>query len=235
MIVALYSGGVDSYCMSLLTNPDTLLHVRMGGRYGEEEFLRLKTPRGMEDRLQVADMRQLGQYELSDSKVIPGRNAILALVASNYGERIQMASVDSSTGNDKDPEFAERMDAVFEYIYAPQRWCPDGRMVRLELPVYAMTKTELVGECLRRGHDGADIAARTFSCYEPVRTGACGKCPPCGRKWAAFTVWGIDVGFDGRNAIRHYVQEIKDGPSAFRSEQFCRDTMDAWEGRVRKL
>ena len=232
-VVALYSGGVDSYCMSLLTKPDVLLYCRMGGRYGEQEYRRLKKPPGFTGRLEVADLRQLGNYELQDSKVIPGRNAILALVAANYGDRIQMGSVDSSTGHDKDLEFVSRLNNLTEYLFAAQRWLPGGRNVKVELPVYRLTKAALVGECLTRGFDGKRMVKDTFSCYEPFRGRACGKCPPCGRKWAAFTVWGIDVGFDGRAAIRHYVQEIEEGPPAWRSEDFCRDILDAWNGYTR--
>src|SRR5271168_3821110 len=107
--VALYSGGVDSYCMSLLCDPSVLLYVRMAGGYGELEYARLQTPPGWEGRLKEVDLRALGDFELADSKVIPARNAILALVAANYGDTILMGSVDSSTGNDKDPEFATRL------------------------------------------------------------------------------------------------------------------------------
>jgi 7-cyano-7-deazaguanine synthase in queuosine biosynthesis len=231
----LYSGGVDSYCCALLTQPEVLLYAKMAGRYGTAEFARLKIPPGMEDRFVSIDLRQLGEWELSNSKVIPGRNAMLALAGANYADEIQMASVDSSTGNDKDPEFVGRLNHMFEYIFAPQRWLPNGRHVRMTLPVYHLTKAELVGECLRQGYDGQEISDRTFSCYEPHRNKECGQCAPCGRKWAAFTVWGIDVGFDGRNAIRHYVEEIKDGPPPYRSTRFCLDILDAWNGEVRML
>jgi 7-cyano-7-deazaguanine synthase in queuosine biosynthesis len=233
--VALYSGGVDSYGMAVLCGSDVLLYCKIAGRYGDAEFRRLQTPPGWENRLQVADLRQLGAYELPDSKVIPGRNAILALVAANYGDVIQMGSVDSSTGNDKDRRFTMRFNLLCDYMFAPQRWLPEGRHVRLTLPIYHMTKASLVGECLRRGVDGQEMAERTFSCYEPVGDRPCGKCPPCGRKWAAFTVWGIDVGFDGREAIRHYIDEITPKRPAHRSVQFCVDMLDAWNGHVRPL
>lgn len=253
--VALYSGGVDSYCMAVLLNPDVLLYVQMGGAYGAAEAANLHVPPGMETRISIVPF-DLGSYELPDSKVIPGRNAILAVLASNYGDRIQMGSVDSSTGHDKDLIFAARLNDLFRWMYQPARWLTAGRNVQLELPVYHLTKTELVGQVLAAGHDGQLLAQRTFSCYNPVaepvfdtapavggdyvmlrstRFVPCGKCPPCGRKWMAFSVYGIDVGFDGHEAIKHYWEEVTQGVGPQRSAQFGRDVVDAWKGRRRDL
>ncbi len=67
--VALYSGGVDSYCMSCICDPDVLLNVMMGGRYGALERARLRTPPGMEGRLVAIDMPALGTWELPGSMV----------------------------------------------------------------------------------------------------------------------------------------------------------------------
>jgi 7-cyano-7-deazaguanine synthase in queuosine biosynthesis len=232
--VALYSGGVDSYCMSCICDPDVLLNVMMGGRYGESERRHLRTPPGQEDRLVEVDMPALGGWELPGSMVIPGRNAMLALAGANYGNLILMASVDSSTGNDKDPEFCERMNHLFDHIFAPQRWLPTGCAVRLDVPVYHLTKTELVGAAVATGHPAQEIADNTFSCYQPDRDRACGVCPPCGRKWAALSVFGADVGFDGREAIRPYLEELAHGNPAGRSEKFQQDMIDAWNG-VRRV
>ncbi len=232
--VALYSGGVDSYCMSCICDPDVLLNVMMGGRYGALERARLRTPPGMEGRLVAIDMPALGTWELPGSMVIPGRNAMLALAGANYGDVILMASVDSSTGNDKDPEFCNRMNNLFDHIFAPQRWLAYGRAVRLDVPVYHLTKTELVGAAIASGHPAQEIADNTFSCYQPVGDGPCGVCAPCGRKWAALSVYGADVGFDGREAIRPYLEELAQGNPAGRSERFQRDIIDAWNG-VRRV
>jgi hypothetical protein len=221
--------------MSCLCDPDILLYVLMGGRYGDLELSELRTPPGMEDRLTVVPMPTIGMWELPGSLVIPGRNAMLALAACNYGEVILMASVDSSTGNDKDPEFCARMNHLFEHMFAPQRWLPCGKVVALDVPVFHLTKTELVGVTIAHGHPAQEIADNTFSCYQPVRHKVCGRCPPCGRKWAALSVYGADVGYDGRDAIRHYVEEIKHGNPAQRSERFINDTLDAWNGRRREV
>lgn len=233
--VALYSGGVDSYCMAYLCEPEILLHVLMAGRYGLQERTALETPPGMEPRLECVDLSDLGLFELANSKVIPGRNAALALVASNYSDEILMGSVDSSTGHDKDEGFAARMNGLFDWMYQPARWLPEGRKVRLRLPLYGLTKTQLVGQVLARGHDGQELADRTFSCYEPSGVHPCGRCPPCGRKWMAFSVYGIEVGYRGRMAIEHYYREWRSGRGFQRSAQFTQDMLDAWNGTPRPL
>lgn len=237
--MALYSGGVDSYCMSYLCKPDELLYVHMGGAYGTAEWQNLTTPAGLPGvPLRTVTFHALGMFEQRDSKVIPGRNAMLCLLAANYGDRILMGSVDSSTGKDKDPGFASQMTELLAYINQPQRWLPNGRDVSVHLPVYHLTKTQLVGMCLAAGHDADELARNTFSCYQPQNHSgdgkwrACGVCPPCGRKWMAFTVYGVDVGFDGREAIRTYYEEWRELRSrkVGRSEQFISDMLHAWHG-----
>lgn len=237
--VALYSGGVDSYCMAYLCKPDELLYVHLGGAYGNAEWGNLSMPAGLAGvHLRHLRLPSIGMFEQRDTKVIPGRNAMLCLLAANFGDRILMGSVDSSTGKDKDQGFAGRMTELLGYMYQPQRWLPEGRDVCVQLPVYHLTKTQLVGMVLAAGHDGADLAAATFSCYAPKLDGenggwkACGQCPPCGRKWMAFTVYGVDVGFDGREAIRMYYDEWRDLRSrkVGRSEQFISDMLHAWHG-----
>lgn len=233
--VALYSGGVDSYCMTHLYQPDLLLHVHMGGRYGAAESQHLVPPPGYgTDRLRTVNAPSIGRFEDPGHKVIPGRNAMLGLYALQFGDNILMASVAASTGNDKDQQFADLFNAMCDHMFAPQRWLPDGRTVRMILPVKDITKAGLVGAVLATGHDPDLLAANTFSCYEPDRNHLpCGKCPPCGRKWAAFAVWGVSVGYDGREAFRPYWDEIERGDVAHRSAQFLTDVADAWHGHIR--
>lgn len=244
--VALYSGGVDSYCMAYLCKPDELLYVHMAGAYGAAEWAKLTIPPGVLAPVRSLRFRDLSTFERHD-RVIPGRNIILCTLAANYGDRILMGSVDSSTGKDKDAAFAAHMTELLQYTHQPQRWLPQGRDVSVHLPVYHLTKTQLVGMTIAAGHDGDELAAATFSCYNPQdddhglhgpsKWRACGVCPPCGRKWMAFTVYGIDVGFDGREAIRTYYEEWRDlrSRNVGRSEQFISDMLHAWHGETLPL
>ena len=95
--VLLYSGGIDSYCTAALTNPDVLLHVNLGGAYGEEETQALTTPKGMQHKLTSINMPDLAQFELPDhGYILPARNAFLALLGAQYGSTIYMASIAAS-------------------------------------------------------------------------------------------------------------------------------------------
>lgn len=210
--VALYSGGVDSYCMAVLTTPDVLLHVNLGGAYGQEETDTLRTPPGMEDRLITVPLPELGaRYELPDRNfILPARNALLALLGAQYGSEVMMGSIAASRGSDKDEEFAARMTHVMQWVWQPQElWNPDGRDTRLTLPVKGLTKARLVAAAIDAGATPEDLRERTFSCYTPVYGHECGKCGPCGRKWAALAANGIDPGFDGREAYRSYWDEVQ--------------------------
>lgn len=265
--MALYSGGVDSYCMSYLCKPDVLLSVNMGGRYGDAEAEAMKVPPnfgGYQARLACP---VIGEREDKTTSIVPGRNAFLALFGSWYGSTLLLASVYEEAhvgGADKDEGFAAALAGLFDHMYQPQRWLPQGRTVRLELPVHNLTKAQLVGLTIAAGHSPELLAANTFSCYTPVVTkfgvygdshrepegwGACGQCSACARKWAAFSVWGVDVGFPRPDALQAYVQEAKrlhnPVPSQHvndevrkhsqRTEQWVSDQMHAWYGHVRDL
>lgn len=236
--VALYSGGVDSYCMAVLEQPDVLLHVHLGGAYGSAETDRLRVPQGMEDRLVRVSLPTLGDlYEMPDASFIfPARNALLALIGAQYGDRVLMGSIAASRGSDKDDGFADRMTELMRYIWQPQvLWNPEGRDTRLELPVGHLTKAQLVAATVATGVRPETIRDSTFSCYTPRPDGtACGECGPCGRKWAAFAANDYDPGFDGRAAYATYMREIEDHAPDVppgRTAQHVRDVTAAWSSR----
>ena len=248
-VVALYSGGVDSYCMSYLTKPDTLLCVNMGGRYGDVEAANLHTPPELEHSVVLLECKAIGGFEDPTTSIIPGRNAFLALFGAQFGSTLLLASVYEEAhvgGADKDEGFAWALGQLFDHMFAPQRWLPDGRQVRLRLPVHQLTKTQLVGRTLLAGHSRHDFAERTFSCYEPVPDWpsgykACGQCGACARRWAAFVVWGIEVEFGRPAAVDGYVAEARkllETPSTNMNRQtwnWIHDWLDAENGMLRPV
>lgn len=272
-VVALYSGGVDSYCMSYLCQPDVLLNVNMGGRYGDCETSKMVPPDGFAGLTVKLECKAIGQQEDAVTSIIPGRNAFLALFGSWYGSTLLLASIFEEAhvgGADKDEGFAAALAGLFDHMLQPQRWLPQGRTVRLLLPVHHLTKAQLVGRALLAGHDPQALAANTFSCYQPVSRPTltehfegtdhggivhtwleCGECGACARKWAAFAVWGVDVGFSRPAAVREYMEEAKrlyaagltwpdwkheaHRVKAERTGQWVADQMDAWSGVVRPV
>ena len=236
--VALYSGGVDSYCMAALTDPDVLLNVNLGGRYGHAETTHLTTPPGMEDRLVRLNLPLGDLFEMADhSFILPARNAILALLGAQYGHRVMMGATASQHGSDKDEGFEEQASNLLRYIWKPQpRWNPDGRDTYVDRPVAHLTKRQLVEAAVATGRvTGEQIRDDTFSCYTPTDDGAeCGHCMPCGRKWAALAANNIPPTVDGRPGFQQDAQEVlmyqPDTPP-HRTAQYVTDTLDAIESR----
>lgn len=212
--VLLYSGGLDSYILAALYRPDTLLNVALGGAYSPHETARLRAPAGSPHITTVP--LPLARWEDLDTLILPGRNAILALVASNYGDRIWLGATAGDRTRDKDPEFAKLMTALFEHIYGDQWWLPGGRDVRVELPIKDFTKRELVAKYVAEGHDVEALVRDTFSCYAPNESGReCGACKPCIRKWVALVVNGITPLVDAGDTARKSVDEgLFDGRGA---------------------
>lgn len=256
-VVALFSGGVDSYCMSYLCQPDVLLSVDMGGRYGQAEAQHIVEPPGLEGRLIRLECKAIGGFEDAVTAIVPGRNAFLAMFGAFLGSTILLASVHEEAhvgGCDKDEGFTKALAGLWDHMLQPQRWLPQGRTVRMLLPVHHLTKAQLVGYTLAAGHPPDLLAHNTFSCYTPIRRRgtntiegygegwhACGQCGACARKWAAFAVWGVDVGFPKPPALEGYVQEAKALVRSARQRQDARtaqwvlDQLDADTGRVRQL
>lgn len=225
--VLLYSGGVDSYCTAALYQPDVLLHVNTGTRYGDAEAAMLRTPPGMEDRLQSVSFRDLAQWE-RDDVILPARNAHLVLAAAQYGNIIMLGATANDVIGDKSQLFAHRMTLLLQELYAPQWWLPDGSYKRVELPIKQYTKRQLVAAYLAAGLDGAALAWLTFSCYEPNGMEPCLRCKPCTRRYTALLLNGITPDTDCREQIVANVAAIRAGTWDRRAEETA-DTMAAYE------
>ena len=209
--VLLYSGGLDSWALAQIEQPEVLLHVDMATRYGDVESDNLDVPKGVRGSLVVASL-PLSQWERSDA-IIPGRNAHLVLVAANYADTILIGATAGDRVHDKDPVFAERMNALLQHMYSPQWWIPQGRTVRVELPAKEWSKRELVARYLAAGGDPETIATRTISCYNATpEVLHCGRCKPCARKWIALVCNNIEVPFDASEFVEStYVPLIRNG------------------------
>lgn len=199
--VLLYSGGLDSFIAAALLKPDVLLNVALGGKYGQVETARIGVPEGAPNLTMV--QLPLEAWEDPETLILPGRNAILALIAANYGDRIWLGATAGDRTRDKDPEFARLMTAMMQHIYGDQWWLPGGRDVRVELPIKDKTKRQLVAEYLEEGLNVHTLVRATFSCYAPSFNGAeCRKCKPCIRKWVALTANMVPTIVDAEEATR---------------------------------
>lgn len=200
--VLLYSGGMDSWCLRHLWQPDVCLYVDMGTLYADEELATLDAD------VVVLDAKALGQWEHANA-IIPLRNLLLVTLAAQYGGnegsvQVAMAATAGDRSLDKSPPFAHRASELLTWLWSPQWWTP-GKAVDVVLPVKDLTKAELVGRYLAAGGDPQALL-RSFSCYTPTLHGKpCGACKPCARRWVALACNGIQSTPDCRDYVAQHL------------------------------
>ena len=189
--VLLYSGGMDSWLMSKLWNPDIKLYVNMHTRYSENE---MKKIRESEDDVTFVDF-PLGQWERDDA-IIPLRNLYLCMVACNVtGSEDVEILIGATAGDrvlDKSYEFVNKANDILNYLYTPQHWIPEGKKITVSIQYKDHTKTDLLKEFKLQGGDLEEAFTHSFSCYDPVDGHECWQCKPCFRKFVSFASTGYE-------------------------------------------
>ena len=202
--VLLYSGGMDSYALRRVWQPDTALYVNLHTEYSGREIARLDAG------VTVVDLPTLRQFERAD-KIIPLRNLFLVSLAAQYGNRIALAATAGDRVRDKDPEFAHKTSLLLSYLWQPDHWTT-GKQIAVELPFKQLTKSQIVARYIEAGGDPLELATCSFSCYRPVMGGECGQCKPCFRKWVAFKLNGVEIEPSARPYIeREILPQIRAG------------------------
>lgn len=200
--VLLYSGGLDSFVVAKLWQPDVLLYVAIGHRYEQHErraMQRAGLPVVIDTRL------HLGHMERRDG-IVPLRNLYFLAIASHYGDTIAMGVLDGEVNGDKSVTFARQTEAVLATCYGPGYWS-EGRAPRVEYPVAHLSKAELVAEYLRAGHDPAALLA-TRTCYDPGEL-PCGHCSACVKRHIALAANGLREATAHDPATSPYLDEIR--------------------------
>ena len=196
--VLLFSGGMDSLMFDYLMNPDVLLYIPTGSKYEsiETEKLSVLGNKGYIDSNKLVllpDVLNLSLFERDDA-IVPNRNAHLMLIASMYGEKLILGSVQGDRSFDKDPIFYEKMTDLLNHMWKEQHWTEE-RIFKVSSPYKDKTKTEIVKEYLEKG-GSEEALLESYSCYEPQELSfyeqlecfsqseqTCGWCKPCFRKW----------------------------------------------------
>lgn len=181
--VLLYSGGMDSFLINKLWQPDILLYVNMHTRYSKQEMERLP------NNVLVVDL-DLGLWERPDA-IIPLRNLYLVMVASNYGNRICLGATAGDRVLDKSHAFAAKASSLLSYLYSPQHWIPEGQKIEIDLSFKDHTKTDLIRMYVAEGGNLEYAFNHSFSCYDPIGYQPCWNCKPCFRKFVAFYINGF--------------------------------------------
>ena len=205
--VLLYSGGMDSWLMSKLWNPDIKLYVDMKTKYSENEIKKIKE--SGED-VTIVEL-PIGQWE-RDNAIIPLRNMYLAMVACNITEDEDVEILIGATAGDrvldKSPQFCAKANALLNYLYLPQWWLPEGKKVKINVQYKQYSKSDLLNMYVEQGGDLEEAFKATFSCYEPTKSGKeCWSCKPCFRKFVAFEKVGYKFPKKVLNSVIPYINE----------------------------
>ena len=124
---------------------------------------------------------------------VPARNLVFLSIAVGYAEVVGardvfvgVNAVDYSGYPDCRPEFLE---AFVRAANEGTKAGVEGQGVRIQSPLMAMSKAEIIREGTRLGVD----YSMTHSCYDPdSEGGACGKCESCGIRRQGFLAAGIE-------------------------------------------
>ena len=201
--VLLYSGGMDSWLIDKLWEPDIKIYVNMHTEYSNWEIARL--PKDVD----VVDL-PIGQYSLNNS-IIPLRNLYLFLVAFNvtYFEdaEICLGALDGDRINDKSQEFVDLLNPLLKYLYEEQFSQP-GRNVKAVMPYKKYSKRELLEMYIEKGGDIDEVWYNTFSCYHPKQGKMCLDCKACFRKAIPFIVAGREFTDDEKSKLKSYVNRV---------------------------
>lgn len=180
--VLLYSGGMDSWLIDKLWEPDVKLYIDIQGAYSPYEASRLTSD------VTVAHFPLLGQFEQPDM-FVPLRNLYFLMIASHYGNWLCLGATRGDGSKDKSLSFLYDMEATLDYYWNDRK---ASKLIHVEKRFAHLTKGELVGEYVRRGGDIERVRAETFSCYTPIHGEECGACYPCFRKYAALHGHGLE-------------------------------------------
>lgn len=184
--VILYSGGMDSFCLSHLYPEADLLFIRTGTKDNkfEEPLLPAKT---------LITELPLVQWELNN-KIIPFRNAFFVLIAAQRYSKIYLGATIGDTTKDKDYVFKAQMEGMLNYF--GMDYAKNGHSERpfeVLMPFKGMTKSRILEQYIRNGGNMTTLQTSSRSCYEGVNQKECGRCRSCLRKWIAFHNNSMDL------------------------------------------
>lgn len=207
--VLLYSGGMDSWLINQIINPDVTLFIRIHTPNNELEYnkiLELKKQGRIRNDLKIVDF-DLSPFERpSQNYFLPLRNLHFVTLAAHYGTDIYLGATGSSTHFDKNLTFAEKSADIISYLLSES----DEGPVKILLPYKDTTKTELLKIYLDQGGDIQEAYESTVSCYTPIDNKPCMECTSCMSKFVAFYNNGYKFSDEDINKFMTYVESHKE-------------------------
>lgn len=197
--VLLYSGGMDSWLIDKLWEPDVKLYVNIHGDYTMSELSRLPND------VEIVDCPFLGKFEMHDTKFLPLRNLYFLMIASHYGDRICLGATGGDWGNkDKTPEFLYMAEHMLRYLWSDKKVSKD---ISIEDKFVYIPKSDLIRQYIQSGGSIETIRNSTFSCYTPADDKECFNCYPCFRKFALLYANGAEYTEAERFKMWQYVRD----------------------------
>jgi len=181
--VILYSGGMDSFCLSRLYPSADLLFINTGTKDNLQEAKLLP------DYVKQISL-PLSDWEL-ENKIIPFRNAFFILIAAQRYSKIYLGATIGDTTKDKDYIFKGMMEGLLNYFGLDiNKNGHSERPFEVCMPFKGMTKTKILETYLKAGGRMEDMMNNSRSCYKGDEK-ECGKCRSCLRKYVAFRNCGM--------------------------------------------
>ena len=182
--VLLYSGGMDSWLIDKLWEPDVKVYINLHTKYSQTELSKLPKD------VKVIDF-DLSKYERKEDLILPLRNLYLPMIICNEFPEDDLEIMLGATAGDrvldKSVEFSKLATNLLSYLYQPQHWIKKGRVVKVLVSFKDKDKKQLLKEYLDKGGDIKKAWSESFSCYNPSKDNKpCFSCKPCFRKAVAF-------------------------------------------------
>jgi 7-cyano-7-deazaguanine synthase len=211
--IVLVSGGLDSATILAIARRDGYVCHALSFDYGQRHRAELGAARAVashlgavEHRVMAIDFAGIGGSALTDTGIqvpemptegipvtyVPARNTVFLALALAWAEVaaaeaifIGVNALDYSGYPDCRPEYIAAFQAMANLA---TRTGVEGRTIRVETPIIACTKADIV----RRGIElGVDYSV-TVSCYQADAQGrACGVCDSCRLRREGFEAAGV--------------------------------------------
>ncbi|GCB04141.1 7-cyano-7-deazaguanine synthase QueC [Ralstonia sp. SET104] len=212
--IVLLSGGLDSATVLAMANADGFETYALSMRYGQRHSSELEAAKKVAASLGAVrheivdlDLRKFGGSALTDDALdvptdgaqsgipityVPARNTIMLSLALGWAEAVGARdlffganAVDYSGYPDCRPEYVAAYEALANLA---TKAGVEGERIRVNAPIIAMTKAEIIQAGVRLGVD----YSMTVSCYKADDDGrACGVCDSCRIRKAGFDAAGV--------------------------------------------
>ena len=213
-VVVLLSGGLDSATVLAIAKDSGYDCHALSFDYGQRHSAELAASRRIAEAMGVAehkvlrlDLGSIGGSALIDMDIavpeeeaegipvtyVPARNTVFLSLALGWAEVlgamdifIGVNAVDYSGYPDCRPEFIQAFENMANLA---TKAGVEGERFRIQAPLIAMTKAEIIRTGMARGVD----YALTVSCYQADEHGcACGICDSCRLRAQGFREAGVD-------------------------------------------